>query len=219
MNMKIDNNKTLAEIAYQKLFEAIVSGYFKPGERLVEDNLSKEMGISRTPIREAIKELERDNLVVSTPYKGVIVKELNYREAKELLDICILLESFICREAAKNSLEEDIYEIKNNIEKFEIALENDDFNLMKKINYDFHMSIAKAAHHSFGCELYSNVRDRMNLIDSFTICIKKMEEITIDDHKKILEAIKNNQPDLAAQYGSEHIKLIADKTLDKMKNK
>lgn len=73
VDLKIRDYKNAREAAFEKIKEAIIKGYFKPGEKLVEQTLAQEMGVSRTPVREAIRRLEAEGFVVSIPRKGVVV--------------------------------------------------------------------------------------------------------------------------------------------------
>ncbi|NLP18175.1 MAG: GntR family transcriptional regulator, partial [Firmicutes bacterium] len=92
---------TMRELVYEQLHNAIINGVFKPGDRLVERELANIVGVSKTPVREATRQLEQEGLVQIVPYKGIIVTELSFTQVKEVYDLRSLLDGFASYLAAK----------------------------------------------------------------------------------------------------------------------
>jgi len=107
---------------FDKLFNAIIFGYFSPGEQLIERELSKSLGVSRTPIREVLRELERLNLVTSQPYKGVIVNKITIEKAQEICLVRMYIEKLAIKLCIENINETIISNLKSSLDKYKKAL-------------------------------------------------------------------------------------------------
>ena len=107
-SLKLGNYKPLRELVFDALREAILSGTLKPGDRLMEVQLAEEMGVSRTPVREAIRKLELEGLVVMVPRKGAYVSGLSLKDAADLFEIRQSLEGLAASLAAERITDEEI---------------------------------------------------------------------------------------------------------------
>ena len=106
------------KMVYEKLHNAIVKGEIKPGERILEEDISKKLNVSRTPVRLALNELSKLNLISITPYKGAVVTYLSPHEAQEIIEVCALLDQYLCRSAAQSANLEQLCQLKNNLDNF-----------------------------------------------------------------------------------------------------
>ena len=144
MNYKFkrENIKSLRDIAYEAIRDAILSNHLAAGEKLTEADLSKQLGISRGPIREAFRQLERDGLVQSQPYKGTVVAEFDTEEAKKVyVPIRQLVEQYACSRAATVFQEEDYEYLNQCISKMEEDCAQRDVETISKDDAEFHRYI------------------------------------------------------------------------------
>jgi len=189
---------------FDKLFNAVIFGYFNPGERLVERKLSKELGVSRTPIREALRELERLNLVTSQPYKGVIINKITIEEAKEICLVRVYLEKLAIKLCIENINETIMSNLKSNLDKYKKALKKNNIKEMLIQDDIFHSIIYKSTKNSTLQNILKNLRARIGQCRLLTLPCLPNE--TLSEHSNIYNAIKKNNLDLAEKEIQEHIK-------------
>ena len=136
------------QTAYQAVFDAIAAGRIKPGERLRETDLAETIGLSRTPVREAIRRLEAEGLVTHEPRIGAVVKTLTQQEIVELYEMRIVLETTAASMAAKHASDAEVRTLlKLNTEMLDAS---DDPSAVAAINQRFHMCIVNAELSQFG---------------------------------------------------------------------
>ena len=132
MNLKIENPPvtTLRELCLNKVRDAIITGYFPSGKRLVERTLCEELGVSRSVVREVIRYLEVEGLVEILPNKGPIVSLLNWDIASQIYEIRLLLEQSAVADCTQNLNAETAKQLKNLLAELEQAFAKDDINLV-----------------------------------------------------------------------------------------
>ncbi len=208
--------------AYNFIKNAIIRGEILPGMRLAEESLAKEMGVSRTPIREAIKQLEVEGLV--TPLKrGVKVREFTKDDIKQIYDIRALLEGYAASQAALNRTTEHIYQMKRansflenaivDFEETDIVTTDDIVNSNKKF-HDTVTAASKNIHIEFHI---SKVVVLPLVFRSFHGSGPNQLRRSLDFHETIITAIENEEPDRARTAMKEHILKGRDHVLEKMK--
>lgn len=207
-NLKVDLSEKVAtrDKVYSILSKAIFRGDLQPGQRLVESKLAKLMKISRTPIREAIIELEQKGLVVSSPPKGVKVAPLpTTEELNEFYDINGVLRGLAARKAVQNITPQEIKHLEEIIAESEHFLEEGSLKEIARINLKFHFIID---HSSKSKELillldnlYKKSRERFSAI----LSRKKRQKESIREHKAILEALIRKDEEQAEQLMKKHI--------------
>ena len=120
----VGKNRSIAQVVYKALKDAIVNGELKPGQRLVEQKLSDKMQVSRVPVREAIKRLEHGGFVQKLPVRGVIVKKISDKDIREAFGVRAALESYAACLACEHVTEESLSALQENIEASARALKN-----------------------------------------------------------------------------------------------
>lgn len=202
-NLKIKKIPITRNEVFEKIFESIIFGYFKPGMQLVERELSKAIGVSRTPIREAFRELERMDLVTSIPYKGVIVNKINNKKAKEICLVRMHLEQLAIDLCIKNINEKEIRLLSKNLSNYKTALNKK--NLKKMLLYDdeFHSIIYKSTKNDILKGVLKNLRAIIGQCRLITL--PNLDDKTFEEHSKIYEAIKNKDIAAAQRFTQEHI--------------
>ncbi|GHH98893.1 GntR family transcriptional regulator [Neobacillus kokaensis] len=195
--------------AYNYIKEAIILGKFEPGMRLGEETLAKELNLSRTPIREAIKQLEAEGLVVPLK-RGVGVRHFTKEDIREIYDLRSLLESYAAGQAAINRTEADLIELEtaNQLYEKEIFDTHRDPNSIRnivRVNSRFHDTVVSAAKNKHLYFHISKVVVVPMVFRSFYWYTDFQLQQSLEVHKIIFEAIKNKEPERARIAMHEHI--------------
>ena len=143
--LNLDNYKPLRDVVFENLRSAILEGKLKSGQRLMEVQLAEQLGVSRTPVREAIRKLELEGLVVMLPRKGAYVANISVKDLMDVLEIRASLEGLGASLAAERRTEEDIKNLEEIEEEFEQAVITQDIDMLLKKDIEFHECIFKAA--------------------------------------------------------------------------
>jgi len=212
-NFEIKNYKPLGEVVFEYLRNAILNGTLKPGERLMEISLAEQLGVSRTPVREAIRKLEKEKFVEMVPRKGAYVANLTARDILEVLEIRIVLEGFASRLAAERMGDEDIAELEGILAKFNEALESLDRPEMIRRDNEFHNKIYSAAKNNKLVEIVKELHDqfqRFRLI--FFNEYDDYNDLSVW-HANILDAIKNRDGNKAKECAEYHVRSIRENVI------
>jgi DNA-binding GntR family transcriptional regulator len=198
-----DPDISLSEYAYREVREAIRNGRFTPDSRLRENDLSEMLGISRTPIREAMKRLESEQLVVYRAPRGFVVNSLTLEEVVDLYAIREILEGSAARFAAMHASSHELYEMKSLLEMQHAT--SDDPEKMARLNEEFHRSIYKAAHNRFLLSALSSLGDALRLLTRTTFAAPNRGKTALKEHQKVFDAISKGDADLAEKCARLHI--------------
>lgn len=150
----------LREKVAEELRRGILSGRFEPGERLVEERLAEELGVSRNPIREAIRTLTSEGLIEVSPRRGAIVASLSQEEADELLEVRAALEGANARLAARRRDTKILSRLKTVLEQGSSAVDEGRLSELPQLNDEFHAELALAGHNRILADLIKSLRDR-----------------------------------------------------------
>jgi DNA-binding GntR family transcriptional regulator len=200
------NATPVREKVYEYLRSAILSGRFNPGKRLTEEHLAKEIGVSRTPIREALHKLELEGLIKPLETRGFIVSRDSKDEVEELFEIRSILEGHALRIISGKISEQGLEQLNRFIEKAEEALKKERIDEVFKWNTKFHDML-----HGFITEkrrlhrLMVNVRKYVLRYRKNTLQYPDGGKRAIDGHRKILMALRLKDPDLCERIMREHI--------------
>jgi DNA-binding GntR family transcriptional regulator len=201
------NNIKIREKVYDYLKSSVLSGRFRPGKRLTEEHLAEEMGVSRTPIREALHKLETEGLIKALETRGFIVSADSTEELEELFDIRASLEGYALRLISEFISEETLKRMDKLILKAEHALKRKKIEEIFKWNTQFHDSLHNLiAHKPRIYSMIANVRKYVLRYRTDTLHYLDGAKRAIDGHKKIMLALRLRDPDLCERIMREHIK-------------
>lgn len=192
---------------YERLRQAILTGKLQPGHRLVERKLAEQLGVSRTPVREAIRMLELEGLVSHLPRVGSVVAQVTDLEVLEIYRIRAVLEGLAARMAAENIKPDQLQrltELLDSIDKYADET-NLDLDLLSIIHREFNDVIYKAAHSP---RLYGMITSLVDYIDRYTrvgYCHPGRIKEATREHHQLVEAIKLRDGGLAEKVAREHI--------------
>ncbi len=196
-------SKTKNVAVYRKLRQAILKGKLKPGQKIVMADLAKTFGLSETPVREAIRRLESDGYVQFTPHTGAIVTKIDEGELVEVYLIRIALEALATRLASPHITDKDIdFLIKKN-QEIEAAIQQKKYENIGHINKDFHLRIYKAAPFPRLYKMICDLWDTFERWPSVFAYVPARAVASVKEHKKIIQALKNGDTDLADRLMKE----------------
>ncbi|WP_447398581.1 GntR family transcriptional regulator [Acinetobacter baumannii] len=207
MNLKIENPPvTLRELCLDKVRNAIITGFFPSGKRLVERTLCEELGVSRSVVREVIRYLEAEGLVEILPNKGPIVSLLNWDIASQIYEIRLLLEQSAVVDCTKNLDEKTAEKLKLLLEDLKAAFAADDINLIIATSTRLYETIFTTANHHIAWEVVQRLNGRISRLRAMTMKSTKREISGYQRIKNMCEAIYlHKDPEKAKQAVAEHI--------------
>ncbi|HHW31988.1 MAG TPA: GntR family transcriptional regulator [Clostridiaceae bacterium] len=201
-----DNINSLREWVFTKIEDDILSGRYKPGDDLVETKLSKELGVSRTPIREALRKLELEGLVEYFPNKGVVVKGLSSQDIEDIYTIRMLIEGLAARWATEKITQKELDEMEEAIQLEEFYTMKNDINNLMRLDSRLHDIIYKA----------SKSRPLMKTLSTYHNYLKRARSTSfntpgralkaLEEHRAIFEAIKSGDAESAEKLTIKHVK-------------
>ncbi len=209
-SMEIKNYKPLGEVVFDYLRNAILSGELKPGERLMEVAIAEKLGVSRTPVREAIRKLEKEKFVIMIPRKGAYVADLTKKDILEVLEIRKELEGFAAQLAASRMEPEELEKLGTILEDFNTCLEDMDKKRMIEVDNAFHSTIFDASKNSRLMHMIYDLHDqfqRFRLI--YFSEFNNFKEIQAS-HIKIYEALSAKDEIGARREAEAHVDLIRE---------
>jgi DNA-binding GntR family transcriptional regulator len=194
--------EALGKQVHKALRIMIINGELQPGQKLIQDDLAKHLGVSRTPLLSAFSKLEQENLLITVPRRGAYVKK--YTD-KELLDICnirIRLEALGAKEAALAATPENISQLESTLKAFDNAIKKGDKGLIRQTDYNYHMEILRTGGNKFLFDiLYSYIVIAINMDGLMTYVEQSKTE-----HHEIFDAISGKDAKKAESIMIKHIK-------------
>lgn len=190
-----------AEFAYAHLLEAIRRKTLRPGERVREDEISKRLGISRTPVRQALQRLETRGLLQQAPGRGLVVTELDRQRLTELYAVRELLEGAAARLAAQHASASDIAIMRDRLREFRLAAP--DADKLARVNRLFHAAVHDAAHNRFLTQSLDDFGDTLALLTGTTFSIKGRWKTELAENVAVVDAIERRDAD-GAEAAARH---------------
>ena len=202
---RIRKKKSLREEVYELLKKSILRGKLIPGQHLIEEQLAKRVGISRTPLREAFHKLERDELVVRLPKGGYVVRKFTKEDVEEIFGIRIALESYAAYLATLHMTPDKISILENKLKESEDTLEKGNNDKVVQLNTEFHDLLYKSSKSKKLVEMINTFRDYFYRYRSALLHIENGISYSNQDHHQMLEAMKKKNPRLAERLVRKHL--------------
>ena len=203
---KKNNGKKTGFHKFLHKFEGmILTGQFKPRERLIEANLSQIFGVSRYWVRDAFKVLETKGLVTVIPYKGVMVRELSAEEVEEILVIRVALEQLAWSLAMENAGEKDIEKLKDLTEKFELTQKENDIAGMVEADSNFHAYILDMSKNDHLQRLINDLRNRCHIIRYSAWSSPSVLQRILEEHRQFVDVIEHKDKPALMKLAEKHI--------------
>lgn len=218
---EINEFMPLREVVFLTLRKSILKGELQPGERLMEIQLANKLGVSRTPIREAIRMLEHEGLVVMKPRRGAQVAKITVQELDDVLEVRKSLEMLAIEKACERMTEEDMQAMRDAAKEFEYVVEDkeNDVTALAEADVEFHDTIYRGTGNRRLIQILGNLREQMYRFRIEYLKEGDVRETLAEEHEEILKAIEARDEERAVRLISEHIdnqhRAINDNILEK----
>lgn len=213
----LPRRQPLLEQAYQALRQAILTGELQPGERLVETQLAAQLQVSRTPIREALRRLVDVELAIADHHGAIRVTTVSVRDAIELYDCRLALESLSVAQACDQATPDQLTELQTLVDQAEKLppLPQDPLRHYQRLDLDhrFHRLLAQSSNNLYLTRLLDQIFDRMLLLRLQTTCQRPGVLEIHREHHCIYEAIHHRQPDQAVVALQTHLQASRDRMI------
>jgi len=209
----------LREVVFDTMREAILQQVIKPGERLMECRLADDMGVSRTPIREAIRQLELDGYVIMVPRKGAYVAEISLRDIHEVYEIRAALEILASGLAAERATPQEIEQMEMCIFHEAEVLNTDDIIKTVEVDTELHNLIYKASRNDRLMATLNKLREQIYRMRVVSTSLPGRRVKSLGYHRDLVEAISQRDVELAEKIAGEHMQLAEQSLILHFKNK
>lgn len=215
--INISDQGSLTSKVFKSMEKAILSGEFLPGESLTEQSLSAELGVSRTPVREALRQLELEGLVKTVPNKGAEVVGLSEKDVDDIYTIRVHIEGLAARWAAENITDEDIKKLRDTLELQEFYAAKGDSDRVKSLDSAFHEALYKACESNPLRQILSQLHNNIQRSRGLSIQSAGRASAAVEEHRRIFEAIAAHNGELAENEAQAHI-VNAKQSMLRVKN-
>jgi len=204
-------HKPLKDEIYDALHRQIIAGRFATGDWLRQEDIAVQMGVSMTPVREALDLLVAKGIAERVPYRGVRIREMSSKDVVEAYEMRLFLEAMIARETALNITPEQITKLEAIMSEMDRHVELSEMPQERQLSREFHAAIAEASGNSLLIQLYAIVANAFPDWLLYEALYRKPELVTSsvaqthDEHAAILDAFKKHDPDLAVKLSLEHV--------------
>jgi DNA-binding GntR family transcriptional regulator len=184
--------------------QQILLGELNPGERIVETKLAKELGISQTPVREAIRHLQGEGIITIVPNKGPLVRTLDMKDVFEIYSVRSMLEGLAIRLATQNASDQEIDELEQFYNGMKDKLHDDSVPYLMQDSAHIHQTIIYLSNHSRLITMYKSISFQISLVNRM-LGTKSTKQKEVEDHAELIEALKRKDPDFAEKTIRRHI--------------
>lgn len=212
--LTITPNNRLSEQLRELIEERIATGFYVPGARLDESELATEFGVSRTPVREALFQLEMSGLIEIRPRRGAIVKNLTPQQLYEMFEVMAELEGMCARLASRRMSEAEVVALRKAHDACEQARRDGDPDTYYHLNKVFHESIYKGSHNTFLTEQAMNLHRRLAPYRRLQLRVRGRMEKSLDEHERIVKAIEQGNEVDASEVVRSHVVVQGDRFAD-----
>lgn len=205
LSIPIGDYLPLRDVVFKTLRQGILTGELKPGERLMEIHLANRLGVSRTPIREAIRKLELEGLVVMIPRRGAVVAEISEKSLKDVLEVRRSLDKLCAELACDRITDEGIEALGEACKAFEEATASKDAKVIASADVALHDIIINATRNDRLISLINNLSEQMYRYRFEYIKDESQHANLIKEHAKLYDAIRKRDKAAAAEAAGAHI--------------
>lgn len=203
--INLEGYQPLRDMVFDVLMNAIMSGQLSPGERLLEVQLAEEMGVSRTPVREAIRRLELEGFVVMLPRKGAYVAGLSIDDVENVYEIRTALETLAVRLAAQRMVDEDYRRLDELVERMQATWQEGDVDAWVKLDANFHELLYRFSRNDRLVQLMSNVMEQISRYRILSLANVEVRHNSLAEHQEVISALRLRDSEEAAAAAARHI--------------
>lgn len=218
MPVNLESYKPLRDLVLEALREAILNGTLKPRERLMEIQLAEDLGVSRTPVREALRKLELEGFIVMVPRKGAYVADLSIKDIADVFEIRIALEGLAAALAAERITDEELEEMERHLVEKAEAIKKQDMSKLIEVDTRFHEALYGASRNERLITIINNLREQIQRFRTSSLAMPGRMQQSLEEHRNIVEAIESRDAALARQTAQEHIENAESYMIESLKN-
>ncbi len=201
----------LKEFVYTEVKEKLINNSIKPGERIWEDKIAEELGVSRTPVREAINRLIAEELIENRPRKGLFATEISNKELEKMLDIRIALETLAAKMCCEMITESQKYELKSIFENYKAKLNSNKYVEASQLDSEIHRFIAKVSDSKRLVTYINELEDVFAYTRTNVVKWTQEKKVrSISDHQELVEAICNHDDKHSIKMIQQDINAMRD---------
>ena len=217
--IKLDSYKPLRELVCENIRQAITDGTFSPGERLMEILLADEMGVSRTPVREAIRKLELEGFVVMIPRRGTYVADISIKDINDIYEIRTSLDVLAASLAAERINEEELARLQELLLEIEKYIPSMNMEKIVELDTAFHDLLYTASRNERLRTIIANLREQLTGIRGRSMSYPGRMDQTMEEHRALVEAIAARDIDAAQKAARVHIENAEQTLLRSIENR
>ena len=217
--IQLDSYQPLREVVCETLRDAVRRGVLQPGERLVEIQLAEDLGVSRTPVREAIRKLEMEGYVIMMPRRGTYVADLSIRDINEVFEIRTSLESLASGLAAERITEDELEKLQRLLVEIGTHIKNGDMESIVRTDTEFHDLLYQASRNARLVGIISNLREQLTRFRTTSMSYPGRLKATLEEHRNIVEAIAQGDEKAARKAAEHHMEKSEQTLLASVKDK
>lgn len=203
--IRLEGYQPLRDMVFDVLMNAIMQGQLSPGERLLEVQLADEMGVSRTPVREAIRRLELEGFVVMVPRKGAYVAGLSVDDVESVYEIRTALETLAVRLAAQRMEAEDYRQLDELAEQMTATWQERNVDQWVALDARFHELLYTFSRNERLVQMMSNIMEQLSRYRIISLANVEVRQNSLAEHQKVIEALKRRDSEQAAAAAALHI--------------
>lgn len=207
-NQPLIQYTTVSDSVYLWIKNAIIQGDFKPGERIAQESLTKKLGVSRTPVRDAMKRLEAEGLLISKPHCGAIVFQLTRENLNEIYDVRILMEQYCAARTCIKASPEDIEKVES-ISLHMLNYSNTSKEFMQ-LDRQFHMLLCSPSGCTNTIEILEGLWNKCDSFKSIYYSLEGRANDTLAEHARIVQCLKKRDIAGTKEAISDHLKDVVD---------
>lgn len=195
----------LGRRVFEQIKGMILRGEIPPGRRIVESEIALSMGISRTPVREAVHKLEAEGFLTPLSKGGYAVRGLTISDIEDTFDIRSILESYAGYLAATRRTDEELFSLKEKLEEFQKYVDRGDLKKLPRINTEFHELLYTLSRSPRLIKMIHGVRDEIYFLRKIILNSEEMAHLSNKDHREIVDSLRNKQAEKTERLLKEHI--------------
>ena len=200
------DNYSLSARVYNHIRDGILSGRYKDGDELKEMTIGEELGVSRTPVREALRQLDLEGLITIIPNKGAFVEEVSLDDIRDIYDIRARLEGLCARWATEHITREQLDNLEETLCLTEYHTEKKNYDKLYELDSLFHEQLYEAGGSRILNHVLSDFHDYVKMVRKATISTSSRSVTSTEEHRAIFEAIRDQDADRAEALAKEHVK-------------
>jgi len=211
---KVDTSPSLKDKAYTAIRDAILTLELEPGTSLVENDLARQLGISKTPVRDALQELERDGLVIRIPFKGTYVTEVMEKDLREIFQLRAVLEGLAARLATPLFTPQELEQLDRDHTASENALAKGDLTLCSKLGKGLHDAIIDKADNEQLITMIRNLDASLMRFRALSDRVSGRLDISLREHRRIIDALRRRDAYAAEESVRDHLHSVLENLSD-----